>query len=162
MHRVDVDEGLPDYFVWSSVCNEVYSLSGSPFSDLDLAYGAAELTFTVEGSGVCAAGGVPAGQALETAQLLPNFPNPFNPVTTIQFGVPETMSVRLVVYDMTGREVKRLVDDVLPEGYYDVTFEAGSLSSGNVYVSIRNLGLRSTSSDDVTQISRIVICFVSG
>lgn len=126
----DVDEGLPDYFTWSSVCNETYTLTGSPFSDLDVAYGAQVLTFTIEGSGVCAAGGVPAGQAPENAQLLPNFPNPFNPVTTIQFGVPETMSIKLVVYDMTGREVKRLVDDVLSEGYYDVTFDAGALSSG--------------------------------
>ena len=126
----DVDEGLPDYFTWESVCNETYTLTGSPFSDMDFAYGTQELTFTVEGSGTCTASGAPSGQAPENAQLLPNFPNPFNPVTTIQFGVPETMSIKLVVYDMTGREVKRLVDDVLSEGYYDVTFDAGTLSSG--------------------------------
>ena len=125
----DVDTGLPDYFVWSSVCNDTYTLTGSPFSDSNIAYGSAELTFTITGSGSCT-GGQPGGQALESAQLLPNFPNPFNPVTTIQFEVPQTMAVSLVVYDMTGREVKRLVDDTLNEGFYDITFEAGNLSSG--------------------------------
>ncbi|MBX2819703.1 MAG: T9SS type A sorting domain-containing protein [Rhodothermaceae bacterium] len=125
----DVDTGLPDYFVWSSICNETYTLIGAPFSDSNGAYGEGQLTFTITGSGSCT-GGQPGGQAMDSAQLLPNFPNPFNPVTTIQFAVPETMDVSLVVYDMTGREVKRLVNDTLTEGFYDITFDAGNLSSG--------------------------------
>jgi hypothetical protein len=61
---------------------------------------------------------------------MPNFPNPFNPVTTIRFGLPATALVRVAVYDMLGREIKVLVDGAMPAGFHEVTFDAGSLASG--------------------------------
>ena len=71
-------------------------------------------TFTIEGS----LGGVTNNDALPlTYGLYGNFPNPFNPAATILYGLPEAAEVRLVVYDLRGREVLRLVDGMMAAGY---------------------------------------------
>lgn len=62
--------------------------------------------------------------------LAQNFPNPFNPQTTIRFSLPESAPVRLEVYDMLGRRVALLVDGVLGAGWHDAQFDASHLSSG--------------------------------
>jgi predicted esterase len=60
-----------------------------------------------------------------------NFPNPFNPSTTIGFGLPEASAVSLTVYDVLGREVASLVDaDALAAGYHRYDWNASGLSSG--------------------------------
>lgn len=58
------------------------------------------------------------------------YPNPFNPSTTIKFDIPEAAKVRLVVYDMLGREVAVLVDAEKLAGQHTVRFDAGQLSTG--------------------------------
>ncbi len=65
--------------------------------------------------------------------LKPNYPNPFNPQTTIRYGLPEASYVKLVVYDVLGRQVRVLVDGAREAGTHEVTFDASSLPSG-VYV----------------------------
>jgi hypothetical protein len=62
--------------------------------------------------------------------LAANYPNPFNPTTTISFALPETAQATLTVYDVMGREVARLVDGMTQAGTHEVTFEAHSLPSG--------------------------------
>ena len=62
--------------------------------------------------------------------LAQNFPNPFNPHTTIRFSLPESAPVRLEVYDMLGRRVAVLVHRVLEAGWHDARFDASRLSSG--------------------------------
>ena len=69
--------------------------------------------------------GVPEAFALHQ-----NYPNPFNPETTICFGLPEAAEVRLLVYDVTGREVARLVDEALPAGQHRARWDASGLPSG--------------------------------
>ncbi len=59
-----------------------------------------------------------------------NYPNPFNPTTTIEYAVPVQSSVRLVVYDLLGREVRRLADGDRGPGRYRVAFDARALPSG--------------------------------
>ena len=66
-------------------------------------------------------------------RLAPNYPNPFNPVTTIAFDLPEAAPVQLVVYDVTGRAVARLVERPMAAGTHHVQFDAARLPSG-VYV----------------------------
>jgi parallel beta-helix repeat protein len=65
--------------------------------------------------------------------LLQNYPNPFNPTTTIRFAIPQNEHVTLKVYDLLGREVATLVDEMRNAGSYDETFDASRLASG-VYV----------------------------
>ena len=60
-----------------------------------------------------------------------NYPNPFNPSTTIAFSVAEERPVRLVVFNQLGLEVAELINETLPEGSYTVTFDARDLATGS-------------------------------
>jgi hypothetical protein len=62
-----------------------------------------------------------------------NYPNPFNPTTTIRYQLPKAGRVVLKVYDMLGREVTTLMDEMKETGYYSATFDGASLASG-VYI----------------------------
>ncbi|MCI0708482.1 MAG: right-handed parallel beta-helix repeat-containing protein [Ignavibacteriae bacterium] len=62
--------------------------------------------------------------------LLQNFPNPFNPTTTIRFSVPEASNVRMVLYNMLGSEVKVFVNESLAPGVYQYHVRAEDLPSG--------------------------------
>lgn len=62
--------------------------------------------------------------------LYQNFPNPFNPETTIQFSLTQKTAVQLKVYDVTGRLVKTLRDGTFTPGYYQVPFNGSRLASG--------------------------------
>lgn len=59
-----------------------------------------------------------------------NFPNPFNPTTTIEFYLPKQSQVRLEVFNTLGQQVKSLVNENLSPGKHNVKFNAGGLSSG--------------------------------
>jgi hypothetical protein len=62
--------------------------------------------------------------------LSQNYPNPFNPATVISYQIPKAGIVKLIVYDILGREVKVLVNESKPAGSYNVTFDGTSLASG--------------------------------
>ena len=68
---------------------------------------------------------LPKDYALEAA-----YPNPFNPSATIRYALPEAADVRLVVYDVMGREVARLVEGKRPAGYHRMRFDGSRLASG--------------------------------
>lgn len=59
-----------------------------------------------------------------------NYPNPFNPVTLINYDVAKTAHIKIDVYDITGKQVNSLVNDVQSPGRYKVIFNAEKLSSG--------------------------------
>lgn len=69
--------------------------------------------------------------------LYDNFPNPFNPVTRIKFDIPAGINsgsmVKLVVYDITGRETAILVNESLSPGRYEASWNASEFSSG-IYI----------------------------
>lgn len=65
-----------------------------------------------------------------TYSLSQNYPNPFNPTTVIGYQLPSAGEVRLVVYDLLGREIKLLVNEKMPAGTHTVEFDGGGLSSG--------------------------------
>jgi len=62
--------------------------------------------------------------------LGPARPNPFNPVTTIEFALPAESRVRLTAYDLTGKLVAVLSDTVLPAGFHSIRWNAAALASG--------------------------------
>ena len=59
-----------------------------------------------------------------------NFPNPFNPSTTISFDLPENSIVSLVIYDVLGRKVTHLEDGMKEPGYHTTTWNASNVASG--------------------------------
>lgn len=67
-----------------------------------------------------------------------NYPNPFDQVTHMSFGLPAPLPVRLVVYDVLGREVRTLVDEPLPAGWHRASWdgrdEAGRAVAAGLYV----------------------------
>jgi len=65
-----------------------------------------------------------------SCSLYENFPNPFNPSTTIKYGLPKTFHVKLMVHNILGQLVTTLVDRVEDPGYHAVLFDASGLASG--------------------------------
>ncbi|MBU2507433.1 MAG: endonuclease [Bacteroidetes bacterium] len=66
-------------------------------------------------------------------ELYQNYPNPFNPKTVIRFHIPSSKFIKLQVYDILGREVQTLVDEVKSAGIYEVMFNSSILPSGTYY-----------------------------
>jgi hypothetical protein len=69
----------------------------------------------------------------EKFSLAQNYPNPFNPSTKISYDIPSAGLVSLNVFDMSGKLVANLVNQVQQTGYYTVTMDASSLSTGAYY-----------------------------
>jgi len=66
--------------------------------------------------------------------LSQNYPNPFNPSTTIKFGLPKDQKVRVIVYDILGQEVERIVNnEQLKAGHHIIKWDASKFASG-VYI----------------------------
>ena len=63
-------------------------------------------------------------------ELKQNFPNPFNPVTTIDYALPSRSEVSLIIFDLRGREVARLVDEEKPVGLHSARWDASNVASG--------------------------------
>lgn len=91
--------------------------------------------------------------------LSQNYPNPFNPTTMIKFNIPLSrgvdaaggrgVSTRLLVYDLTGREVAALVNESLQPGTYEVEFDGSNFASGVYFYKL--------TSKDFNQTKRMVL-----
>ena len=71
-----------------------------------------------------------------------NYPNPFNPTTNIEYSIPsnvklETSNINLKIYDVLGREIKTLVNEIQKPGNYKIQFDGSNLSSGVYYYRIK-------------------------
>lgn len=116
----------------------LYSLNGSPLSSGQL--------FTFDGnlnieSGIVAdwhGNGVDVNTSAvpEVFALNPAYPNPFNPSTTISFGLPEKAVVEIKVHDMLGRELTVLTNDEYQPGTHHIVWNADSFSSGVYMISM--------------------------
>ena len=90
---------------------------GSSFSTLPL------LTGTLNTASETAS--VPRAFALDQ-----NYPNPFNPVTNIEYSLPHSGDVTLIIYNLRGQEVARLIDGGQVAGNHSVTWDASNFASG--------------------------------
>ncbi len=80
---------------------------------------------------------IPAGYALKQ-----NFPNPFNPSTTITYTIPQNSTVTLTVYDMYGRRIAILVDGQMSAGSHSISFDASGLVSGVYMYTLESDGVK--------------------
>jgi hypothetical protein len=99
---------------------------------------------------------VPAQTKKESVQNVPtqtgltgNYPNPCNPSTTIPYNLAASGRVTLTVYDVLGREVKTLVNEIQAAGYHTVVFDASNLSSGLYFYRFTTIGM--------TQVKKLVV-----
>ena len=74
--------------------------------------------------------GINTNEKPKTYSLQQNYPNPFNPITNIRYSVKDQKFVTLKIYDILGREVKTLVNEVKTPGEYLVQFDGSELASG--------------------------------
>ena len=66
--------------------------------------------------------------------LYPNYPNPFNPVTTLRYTLPSESAVQIAVFDILGREVTALVNEVQTPGEHLVQWDGDQFKSGVYFV----------------------------
>jgi hypothetical protein len=76
-----------------------------------------------------------------------NYPNPFNPSTSFEFRVSSFGFVSLKVFDILGREIARLVNEMRPAGVYTVRWDASSLPSGVYFARLNQSAEGSIQSD---------------
>jgi hypothetical protein len=69
--------------------------------------------------------------------LLQNYPNPFNATTAITFALPYESHTNLTVYDILGRRVETLIDQVLPAGRHYIQWDSGKNMSGTYFYVLR-------------------------
>lgn len=93
--------------------------------------------------------GITGTETPERYSLNQNFPNPFNPETNISFDIPSTGLIKLVVYDMLGKEVATLVNKNMEAGSYSYNFNAAGLTSGVYFYKL--------TSDDFSEVKRMVL-----
>ena len=73
----------------------------------------------------------------EKFSLNQNYPNPFNPETKISFNIKNATFASLKVFDMTGKEVKNLVNENVAAGSYEITFNGSELNSGVYFYTLK-------------------------
>ena len=76
--------------------------------------------------------------------LSDNYPNPFNPNTSISYSIPENAFVTLKIYDVLGNEVVELINERKEQGNYQIDFNASELSSGIYYYTLTTGNFTST------------------
>jgi hypothetical protein len=83
-------------------------------------------------------------EVITVYKLEQNFPNPFNPATTISYTVPKNGLVTIKVYDILGIEVAELVNEAKEAGNYSVTFNASELPSGIYFYTLTSANFTAT------------------
>lgn len=120
-----------------------YTQTGAVYQDIDFAIiGGCPQGWAVGTAGVISKMTVITGisnynsEIPDSYLLKQNFPNPFNPTTNINFSIPKSGLVTLKIYDMVGKEVATLVNEVKTAGNYIVGFNASNLPSGTYFYRI--------------------------
>jgi Carboxypeptidase regulatory-like domain/Secretion system C-terminal sorting domain len=100
--------------------------------------------------------GIPASNNLPVDfKLEQNFPNPFNPSTTIRYALPFESSVKIIVYNLLGQVVRQVVSEVQKAGYHEVNFNADNLASGIYFYSV--VANSTTNRQDFTGVKKMLL-----
>jgi hypothetical protein len=97
----------------------------------------------------------PVAEIPQVFDLHQNYPNPFNPSTTISFDVPRNAQVNLVIYDILGRVVTTLVDEVKAANRYRVVWDASNVSTGVYFY--RMTARAADGSGDFTSVKKLLL-----
>ena len=73
----------------------------------------------------------------EKFTMAPAYPNPFNPVTRIEYSIPTSSMVEITIYDLIGRELVKLVNENKDAGFYHIDWDASMVSSGVYFVNMK-------------------------
>ena len=93
--------------------------------------------------------------------LYQNYPNPFNPITKIKFNLTsdvkrQSSKVKIIIYNVLGREIQNLVNENLSPGSYEVEFNSGDLSSG-IYFYKLWVSTRSGEAEKFSDVKRMIV-----
>jgi hypothetical protein len=99
-----------------------------------------------------------SGTIPQDFRLYQNYPNPFNPVSKIRFDLPKEGNVKLVVYDLQGHEVVKLVDNEFKHaGSYSIDFNGSNLPSGVYFYRLETRQVGSSTGDFVESKKMILV-----
>ena len=85
----------------------------------------------------------------EELDLLPNYPNPFNPVTTMRFHLPEPAEVQLIVFDIGGRQVRTLLYEERAAGYHEIPWDGTDALGNSVATGVYLARIEAAGASDV-------------
>ena len=86
-----------------------------------------------------------------------NYPNPFNPATTIRFQIPRTAYVSLKIFDLLGQQIKTLVSETLPADEYELKWDAENLPSGVYFYRLQVRPIDSRQAADFAETKKLVL-----
>ena len=88
-------------------------------------------------------------QIIDNYRIDRPYPNPFNPITNIKYGIPEYSNVQIIIFDLTGKQVALLINEFQSPGYHSVNWDADNLPSGVYFIRM--------DSGDFTQTQKVVL-----
>lgn len=132
------------YFLLSTPVYAQSVLTFEPGTSMGVLTGSDLCVNIINGAGLLYGGGTICGGLVSVEpvsgaeipaefSLMQNFPNPFNPKTNVKIRMPKSEHAKLVIFDITGKEIAILVDEILNAGVYSVDFDATHLASGTYF-----------------------------
>lgn len=120
----------------------VWSIGGCPFAVNSVAGDSSVVNLGLDMETVLSSN--TKSEVVKDYSLCQNYPNPFNPVTEIEYSLPEQGFVTLKIFDLLGKEIATLVNEVKKAGKYSATFNGENLSSGMYYYKLESNGYSNT------------------
>jgi hypothetical protein len=102
-------------------------------------------------------GGAGAGEVPAEFVLYQNFPNPFNPSTTIRYGLPHRSTLQIMLYNALGQEVAVLDRGEKESGYHEFRFDATALPSGVYFYRLKARAIDQADASEFVQIRKLVL-----